>query len=392
MEERVQPSVEHSPATDPPRDNHSWVTRAIVTFLLGALGLVIVVWLVLKLHSLLVLLLVAFFISFAMEPAVAWLERRGWRRGMGTALVMLGILVFSVIMVLSVGRLLFDQAAQLVEQGPGLIQNAVRRTNEIFGTDLNAQRLSEAVADVELPIRDIATNVAGSALTVTTSVVGFIFNFFTIGLFAFYLTAEGPKVRRTVCSFFPPDQQRVVLRVWEVATEKTGGYLYSRLLLAAISATFAWAFFSIIGLPYAVPLGLWLGLTSQFIPTVGTYIGGALPVLIGLIESPRKALFVLIYILVYQQVENYLLSPRVTAHTMSLHPAVAFGSVVAGGALAGAVGALLALPAAAILQAVGSTYLRRHEVIETEMVSEAEPPARTERKQGPSRRFRRASS
>ncbi|MGH2819443.1 MAG: AI-2E family transporter, partial [Actinomycetota bacterium] len=97
-----------------------------------------------------------------------------------------------------------------------------------------------------------------------------------------------------------------------------------------------------------------------------------------LIDSPPKALVVLIYIAVYQQLENLFISPRVTAHTMSLHPAIAFGSVIAGAALAGGIGAVLALPAAAILQAVGSTYVRRHEVIDAHMVEEASPPAPAE--------------
>jgi predicted PurR-regulated permease PerM len=193
-------------------------------------------------------------------------------------------------------------------------------------------------------------------------------------LFAFYLAADGPRVRRSVCSFFPPEKQRVVLYVWEVAIEKTGGYLYSRALLAGLSAVFAWGFFALIDVPYALALGLWLGVTSQFIPTIGTYIGGALPVLIALLNSPIKAVIVLIYITVYQQLENYFFSPRITAHTMSLHPAVAFGSVIAGAALAGGVGALLALPAAAILQAIGTTFLRRHEVIDADMVDETPDP------------------
>ena len=83
-------------------------------------------------------------------------------------------------------------------------------------------------------------------------------------------------------------------------------------------------------------------------PVVGTYIAGALPTLIALAVDPVDALWVLGFALVYQQVENYLFAPRISARTMSLHPAVAFGSVIAGGGLFGPVGALLALPAAAV--------------------------------------------
>jgi predicted PurR-regulated permease PerM len=387
----VGPAPEQRRAV-PPDDGRRWVTRAIATLLLGALALVVAVWLILRLRSFLTLLAVAFFFSFAMEPAVTWLARRGVRRGAGTAAVMLGLAVFSVVMLVSVGRLLFEQTAELAEKAPDLIHSAVQESNDAFGTEINASRLSDAVANAELPIRDITASIANGALSVTTSVVGLLFNFLTMGLFAFYLTADGPRVRRTVCSYFPEDKQRVVLGVWEVAIEKTGGYLYSRLLLAGLSAFFAWLFLTLAGIPYAIALALWLGLTSQFVPTVGTYLGGALLVLIALINAPVKALLVVLYIVVYQQLENYLFSPRVTAHTMSLHPAVAFGSVIVGAALAGGIGALLALPAAAIAQALGSTYIRRHEVIEAEMLDVPQATAAAYKKHGIFERFKRTSA
>jgi predicted PurR-regulated permease PerM len=112
---------------------------------------------------------------------------------------------------------------------------------------------------------------------------------------------------------------------------------------------------------------------SQFIPTIGTYLAGALPVFIALIENPRDALAVLIFMVLYQQVENYLFAPKITARTMDLHPAVAFGTVIAGASLFGAVGALVALPAAAVMQAIATTYLARHEVIDTQITEVLEP-------------------
>ena len=103
-----------------------------------------------------------------------------------------------------------------------------------------------------------------------------------------------------------------------------------------------------LGLPYAVALGVWVGLISSIIPVIGTYLAGALPIIIALSGSPRDAIWVVVAIVVYQQVENYLIAPRITAHTLSLHPAIAFVSVLVGGALMGPAGALLALPATAI--------------------------------------------
>ncbi len=95
--------------------------------------------------------------------------------------------------------------------------------------------------------------------------------------------------------------------------------------------------------------------------------------LVALAHDPVDGLWVLGFVVAYQQIENYLFAPRITARTMSLHPAVAFATVIAGAALFGAVGALLALPAAAVIQALGSTYIARHEVIETQMTAEQRP-------------------
>jgi predicted PurR-regulated permease PerM len=91
---------------------------------------------------------------------------------------------------------------------------------------------------------------------------------------------------------------------------------------------------------------------------------------VALLEDPWKALWFLIFVIIYQQIENYLLAPRITAKTMQLHPAVAFGAALAGGSISGLLGAFMALPAAAVIQSTISTYLKRHEVVETELTRE----------------------
>lgn len=354
------------------------ITRGVFTFLFGALGLIIVVYLVTRLKGLLLILLVSVFISFALEPAVNFLAQRGWRRGAATGLVFLLAFVASVVSLFVVGRLIVDQVTGLIDRAPAIVDNIVGFLNDNFGLNIESGSLRDQLTSADSPLRRFAQNLAGSALTLTLSAVAVIFNFFTIVLFSFYLTADGPKMRRTICSFLPPRRQVEFLEGWEIAIEKTGVYLYSRALLAVISATLMSIFLAIIGVPYAVALGLWMGVTSQFIPTVGTYIGGALPLLVALTEGPVEAGSTLAFVLVYQQVENYVLSPRITARTMQLHPAVAFGTVIAGASILGGIGALLALPAAAIIQAIGSTYMRRHEVVRSELLDETHDEAPAE--------------
>jgi predicted PurR-regulated permease PerM len=167
----------------------------------------------------------------------------------------------------------------------------------------------------------------------------------------------------------PPARQLEVLRGWELAIDKTGAFITSRVILALISAGFHWLVFALLGLPSSLALGLWVGLVSQFIPVIGTYIAGVVPALVALSVEPRTALFVVIAVIVYQQIENYLLQPRVTAHTLDMHPAVAFAAVLAGTATFGVSGALLALPFLATVQSFVSVYVARHSLVESPLLA-----------------------
>jgi predicted PurR-regulated permease PerM len=369
------------PVTEPSRPVRRdamppWIPRAIALFLGGVVGILVVRWLIAELRTLIMILLVSLFLSFALEPAVNWLSQRGIRRGLATGLVMFGAFLGFVGFIVLIGSALFTQVSDFIEELPEYIEDAVEQANDWFGTEIEAEELIEEVQNQDYG--EVASNLAGSAVQVGISAVGVIFNLFTIALFTFYMVADGPHFRRTVLQFLPPERQERVVRGWEIAIEKTGGYIYSRGLLALLSTIVTSIMLEVMGVPYALALGLWTGIISQFIPTIGTYLAGALPVLVALLEDPVDAVVVLVFILVYQQIENYVFAPKITARTMDLHPAVAFGTVIAGAALLGAVGALLALPAAAVVQAIGSTYFDRHDVIDTEITRDAETPqART---------------
>jgi predicted PurR-regulated permease PerM len=256
------------------------------------------------------------------------------------------------------------QVSHLADPVPGYVDDTIALVNRTFDAKLSSDTLVAQLSSAESPVRRFATGLAGSALGIGVQLLTLLFQLLTVALFTFYFAADGPRFRRALFSVLAPRRQREVLRAWDVAVEQTGGYVYSRALLAVVSATATWAFLWLIGVPNPLALAIWVGLVSQFVPTVGAYLAGALPALVALLSSPLDAVWVVAFIAAYQQVENYLLAPRVTARTMSLHPAVAFGSVIAGAALLGGVGALLALPVSATLQAFGATYIRRHEVVE----------------------------
>ena len=352
-----------------------WIPRAILWFFGTGLAIFVAWWLVVRLRGLLVMLLVALFLSFALEPAVNWMAERGWRRGAATLTVMFVLLIAGAIFVWAMGAVLVNQVTDFVDEAPRYIEDAEDWFNDTFDADVDFEDL---IAEFQQggSAQEFAAKLGGNIVSAGATVVAVLFQMLTIGLFTFYLVADGPRLRRAILSVLPQDRQVEVLRVWEIAIDKTGGYIYSRGILAFCSTLVHWIAFAIIGIPFPLPLALWVGLISQFVPTIGTYIAGALPIVIALIDKPIDAVWVLATILVYQQIENYLLAPPIQAETMDIHPAVAFGGVIAGASILGPIGALLALPAAATLQAFVSTYVRRHEVIETPLT--ARPRARVD--------------
>jgi predicted PurR-regulated permease PerM len=134
-------------------------------------------------------------------------------------------------------------------------------------------------------------------------------------------------------------------------------------MLAAINATLSTMVFWIIGMPSWLALGIWTGVVAQFVPTIGTYISIALPVLVGVLSpEPWIGAVALAWAVLYQQVENLTIEPRLNARAVSVHPAVAFGSVMLGAALFGVAGAFLAVPVSAMLIALAEARSKRYEL------------------------------
>jgi predicted PurR-regulated permease PerM len=341
-----------------------WIPRLITIIALVCVGLFAAYHMLRAVRTLLVLLLISFFLSIALEPGVNYLSRKGWRRGVATGVIFLVLVLVVGVLIGLMVPLVVDQVARFVNNLPGYVDQVAKFAAR-FGIDFSSARLREALTNIDANLQRFAADIAGGVFGVGTALLSTVLQMLTVALFTFYMTADGPRLRRVVLSMLPPPRQREVLWAIDVAIDRTGGYFYSRALLAGISASVGWAAFTIIGIPFPLALALWMGLVSQFVPVLGTYIGGILPLAVALIESPPKGLAVLGYVLVYQGIENYLLAPRITAHTMSLHPAVAFGSAFAGGSLLGVPGALMALPVAATIQALVGAYMHRHEVVDS---------------------------
>ncbi len=340
-----------------------WLMRAVVIVLVAVAALKVAEWLFHSLRSFLGVLFLAWLFSISMEPLVDVLARRGMRRGLATGLVMFALGASAVVFVVVFGALLVDQLTELVTSLPGVVEDVIDRANRSFGTSFEPGDINDALSLTPDRIQELARELTPGVVGIISSLVGFVFQALTLLLFAFYMSAQGPQLRSTVSRWFPPRQQRVISTVWEITVEKTGGYVVSRLLLAALSALLTGAFLWVLGVPFWLPLAIWTGLVSQFIPTVGTYLAIAVPALIALAREPLDALWVVAFGVVYQQVENYIFAPRITSRTVAIHPAVAFGSVIVGAALFGPLGALVSVPVVAAIQAVVETYGHRYELV-----------------------------
>jgi predicted PurR-regulated permease PerM len=352
------------------QDMPRWIPR----FLLLCLGLVfaalLMLWAFERLTSFIGTIVVALFVSFALEPAVNWLARRGLKRGLATFLVMIGAVLAVTLFMAAMAPVVVRQIQALVEATPHWVDKIDPTLRKWFGVRISERSASGQSSELAGKIAQYGANLAGNVLGLATNVIGIVFQLFTVALFAFYFVADGPRIRRALCSRLKPEVQERVLTAWEVAIDKTGGYLYSRTLLALCSAVATYVVLRIVKVPFALPLALWMGVVSQFIPTVGTYIAAAVPILVALLTSSTAVIVLLIFVIVYQQIENYLLAPHITATTMALHPAVAFGSVIVGAALFGAMGAFLAIPGSAVLQAVIGSALTRYDVLERDLTKD----------------------
>ena len=359
--------------SEPDNDGHSHVmtisldrnglTRSLRTITIW-LGIVSIgLWIFRSNGNFLFLLLLAWLFSIAMDPPVGALAKRGWKRGSATGLVMLGVVLVFAAFIGIFGSVFFSQSVQFINALPSVITEAVKWLNDSFNLDLNSQ---DVISSLNITPSQLATwtaNFSGGVVGFLTSVIGGVFQVMTALLFAFYFCADGPRLRRVIGSWLSPSAQKVFVTTWDLAVQKTGGFVMSKVILAALSFTVHAIFFASIGVPYWLAMALITGLVSQFIPTIGTYIAILIPMLVAFFNQPLDALWVVIFASIWQQVENYVVSPRISQMTMNIHPAIAFGSVIVFANLFGPMGAVISIPLAAVLVAAVDTYGNRYELI-----------------------------
>ena len=349
-----------APTVTRPSGRTLWRRAWLVVAVLAAAGLLAFVgW---RGAATIYYVLMAWFVALAMEPVVVRLARR-MSRGLATAVVMLLAGVFFVAFLALFGALFVEQLSSFIKAVPGMAADALAWLNRITGSNFTFDTILDGIGLDPSDLAAYADDVAFGVLGILGSVLSGFFGAFVLVFFVFYISAGMPSLRAWLAHRIRPDLQVPFLAAWDLSRIKVGGYIAARIVLAAINAVLSGIVFAIIGLPYWLPLALWTGLVAQFIPNIGTYIAIALPVLVGLTSGdPVLGLYVLIWGVAYQQVENLFIEPRISSRAVNLHPAVSFGAALLGAQLFGLSGALLGVPVAATVMAMLEIYKRRYEL------------------------------
>ena len=353
----VQPAdVMVVPARDRPFLNRTWLVVAVLLLVL------FLAFVVRQGASTLYYVVMAWFVALAMEPAVAALSRR-MRRGLATGVVMLGVALGLAAFLFVFGSLFVDQVSSFIGAIPSMAEDALAWFNHATGSSFTFDTMLDRLGITPSDIAGYADDVAFGVLNLVATILSGFFGVFILVFFVFYISAGMPSLRRWFARRLRPQHQVPFLAAWDLTKVKVGGYIAARVVLAAINSFLSGIVFYAIGLPYWLPLALWTGLVAQFVPNVGTYISIALPVVVGLTSGePQLGLYVLIWGIAYQQVENLTIEPRISARAVDLHPAVSFGAALLGAQLFGLSGALLGVPVAATAMALLEIYKRRWEL------------------------------
>lgn len=315
-----------------------WVKVAVAVVLVLAAA-----QLVLAVGNILVLLLVSLVLALGFQPAVEWLERRGLARGWAVTLgLFAGLIVIGLFLWLVLPDVIAE-IADLVRAVPGYLARVEQEGG--FLADV-IQRF-----DLEQRVQDLGAELPGTALGIITSFTTFVFNALTVMILTILFTLHLPRMRAGVARLLRPAEREKWREILEKSTRQVGGYVLGQLVVISIAGALAFIALLIIGVPFAAALAFFVALTD-LIPTIGAIIGAVVASVVAAFAGIPELIATAAYFTVYQQVENYFIQPRVMGRAINMSAAVVIIAVLIGGSLLGVVGAVLAIPIAAIVKVV----------------------------------------
>lgn len=324
--------------------------RSVFVILAGALAFMVGVVLFWELRRIVGLVVIAAFFATILNPMVDVLTRLKLRRGLATAIVfLLGVAAFSGLIYTFV-RPIYGAGQSFARDIPGFVERA-RNGEGRVGELIKKYNIDEKVATNAPKLQNALQNAGGPAVRTAQRVASGLFALLTILVLSFLMLLEAPAIIRAFLGFLSPPRALQVRRIGSDMAGAVTGYMAGNLLICVIAGTATWIFLSIVGVPFAGVLGLWVGF-ADLLPLIGATIGAIPTIAIAFLHSTGAGIAALIFYVVYQQIENHFLQPVVMSRTVKLNPLGVLLSVLVGVELAGFVGALLAIPAAGAIQVV----------------------------------------
>ncbi len=329
-----------------PFDRHSPFYIGFVATLGGVIAWTLLQFLE-RLSTTITLLIVAFFLALALDPIVRYLTESGTRRSMAVLIVFIGVTIVTGLIILLVVPPVIGEGTALLGQAPDYLGRLLQ-TKWVQELDQHYEVVEKAQEELAKRIRDgsLVSQVFGGVLGAGRAVVSGVFQFVTVLILTLYFLAALPRMKQAAYAAVPATRRPRIMSLSEEIMRRTGAYAAGQASVATVNAVLSYVMMRILDIPYASVLAVVVGLFG-LIPMVGATIGAAVVATVAFFDAPRTALIVIIYYVIYQQIENYVVVPRIMKSTVSVPGAVTIVAALAGGALLGVLGALLAIPVAA---------------------------------------------
>ncbi|HET8653556.1 MAG TPA: AI-2E family transporter [Gaiellaceae bacterium] len=338
------------------------IIRVRPTTVLAVLGLTFAFLLLLYVtwisRQVLTWVLVAVFLTLALNPAVEGLQRRGLRRrGAATAVTFL----LAIGVIVAGGSLfvptLVREVSDFVAAVPDYVDD-VQRGRGPLGDLAQRYDLEERVRQaIEQGGTSGVLGLSGTAIAVTQSVLTFIVAVVTIAFLTFFMLLEGPHWMERFYALLPEESQPKWRAIGTEIYRTVGGYVTGNLFISVIAGVATTIMLLILDVPYAVALGLLVAILD-LIPLAGATLAAIIVSAVAFLTSIPAGIIILIFFIVYQQVENHVLQPVVYSRTVQLSPLAILISVLVGAKIAGVLGALAAIPVAGTIQVLLLAWLR----------------------------------
>ncbi|WP_353808326.1 AI-2E family transporter [Agromyces sp. SYSU T00194] len=326
--------------------NHPFRWAFVAT--LGVLLALFLAQAALGLSSVIFSVFAAIFVALGLDPLIRWFQRRGMKRGWAIVTVILLFVGVVAGMLLLLIPIIVTQSVEFIQGLPQAVEDVQQQDWYLAVEDFTGGAISGAYDWLLGIITDPNTwaTVGGGALQVAGTVVNAISTGFFIFILSIYFIATLDTMKQACYSLISKSHRETVVGYAERIMDSIGRYLSGMVVLAFFNATYSLILLIIVGVPYAIVIAS-VAFLITLIPLIGTILTTIAMTIVALFVSPTAAIIVLIFMLIYMQVEAYILTPRVMSKAVSIPGSLVLIAALAGGTLAGLPGALVAIPIAA---------------------------------------------